>query len=255
MMNSNPNRFGQLNDPYGRHLIAAVEVLMGLQRAKKLLPPYFDEAQIQSGSTLDMLHQLSELRLSLEDEAKLRSSLSQPKPPPKPLPTSGQYISVQLGQLLEVFNEHRAVIRQALTRNTPSAQREQLRQDLHKALHTKDPLRWQSETLRGYAVGLIFPTPSNGRRSKKRPPYTDDGMPRKLAILLQNLASQLQKVRTFETGQWKDWLIAQLQVSHKEASNITTIVRLTLPRRGGRRLPVQPSAEVQQPSQPPTAPH
>lgn len=201
-----------------------------------------------------VLFKMSELRVSPEDEAKLRPSLPPPKPTPKPLPTSGQHISMQLGQLLEVFNEHRDDIQQVLARNTPSTQRELLSKKLHAALQAKDPHRWKSATLRGYAVGLIFPAPSDERRSKKHAPYTDDGMPRKLATLLENLASQLQEVRTFETGQWKDWLIAQLNVSEKEASNITTIVRLTLPRRGGRRLPVQPSAEVQQPSQPPTAP-
>lgn len=202
---------------------------------------FFEDIQCSPGALI----KLSELRVSPEDEAKLRQSLTQPKPTPKHLPTSGQHISVQLGQLLEVFNEHRDDIRQALTKNTPSAQREQLSRDLHNALQTKDPARWQGETLRGYAVGLIFPTPSDRRRSKKPALYTGDGIPKKLATLLENLANQLQEVMTFETGQWKDWLIVQLGMSEKEASNVTTIVRLTLPPRGGNRLPVQSSPKVQ----------
>ena len=245
-MNSNPNRFWQSNDRYSQEVIAAAATLMESQLAEF---PFF--VVVLPPEQYSMLHPGK----SPEDEAKLRPSLTPPKPPPKSLPTSGQHISVQLGQLLEVFNEHRDDIQQVLTRNTPSTKREQLSKKLHAALYTKDPLRWPSETLRGYAVRLIFPTPSDGRRSKKPALYAGDGVPKKLATLLENLANQLQEVMTFETGQWKDWLIEQLRVSEKEASNITTIVRLTRPRRGGRRLPVQPSAEVQQPSQPPTAPH
>jgi len=100
--------------------------------------------------------------------------------------------------------------------------------------------------LRDVAIKLIYP-PQDGQRTKKRKAYKD-GRPVVLDQLVKQLQEDISHVRQFKTSSdYENWLV-KLQIKESptasklgqlitetDAKSISTIIRLTPSRRGGRR--------------------
>lgn len=195
-----------------------------------------------------ILVRLGNLRLQPADEARLRDLLSQPQAPtkaPTQMPVTGDHISPQLGQLLQVFNELQIWIEERRQENPP-LHSDEVKTWLHTQLEAKNSTDWKSSKLRGVAIKLIYP-PQDGQRTKKRKAYKD-GLPVVLDHLVKQLQEDLSHVRQFKTSSdYESWLV-KLQIKESpvagklgqlitetDAKSISTIIRLTPSQRGGRR--------------------
>ncbi|WP_423936073.1 hypothetical protein [Comamonas sp. 23] len=194
-----------------------------------------------------ILVRLGNLRLQPADEARLRHLLSQPAPKnaPAQMPITGDHISPQLGQLLQVFNELQILIEERRQENSP-LHSDEVKTWLHTQLEAKNSTDWKSSKLRDVAIKLIYP-PQDGQRTKKRKAYKD-GLPVVLDHLVKQLQEDLSHVRQFRTSSnYESWLV-KLQIkgspvagktgqliTETDAKSISTIIRLTPSRRGGRR--------------------
>ncbi|UBB15733.1 hypothetical protein [Comamonas odontotermitis] len=195
-----------------------------------------------------ILVRLGNLRLQPADEARLRDLLSQPQAPtkaPTQMPVTGDHISPQLGQLLQVFNELQIWIEERQQENPP-LHSDEVKTWLHQQLKSKNSTDWKSPKLRDIAIKLIYP-PQDGQRTKKRKAYKD-GLPVVLDHLVKQLQEDLSHVRQFKTSSdYESWLV-KLQIKESpvagklgqlitetDAKSISTIIRLTPSQRGGRR--------------------
>lgn len=195
-----------------------------------------------------ILIRLGNLRLHPADEARLRDLLSQPEAPtkaPTQMPVAGEHISPQLGQLLQVFNELQIWI-EAIRQENPPLRSDEVKTWLHQQLEAKNSTDWKSSKLRDIAIKLICP-PQDSQRTKKRKAYKD-GLPVVLDQLVKQLQEDLSHVRQFKTSSdYENWLV-KLQIkgspatsklgqliTETDAKSISTIIRLTPSRRGGRR--------------------
>ncbi|MGF6213036.1 hypothetical protein [Comamonas sp. 4034] len=195
-----------------------------------------------------ILVRLGNLRLQPADEARLRDLLSQPEAPtkaPTQMPITGDHISPQLGQLLQVFNELQIWIEERRPENSP-LHSDEVKTWLHTQLEAKNSTDWKSPKLRDIAIKLIYP-PQDGQRTKKRKAYKD-GLPVVLDRLVKQLQEDLSHVRQFKTSSdYESWLV-KLQIkgspvagklgqliTETDAKSISTIIRLTPSLRGGRR--------------------
>lgn len=194
-----------------------------------------------------ILVRLGSLRLQPTDEVRLRDLLSQPEAPKAPtqMPVAGDHISPQLGQLLQVFNELQIWIEERRQENPP-LRSDDVKKWLHTQLEAKNSIDWKSLKLRDVAIKLIYP-PQDGQRTKKRKAYKD-GLPVVLDQLVKQLQEDLSHVRQFKTSSdYENWLV-KLQIkgsptasklgqliTETDAKSISTIIRLTPSRRGGRR--------------------
>jgi len=190
---------------------------------------------------------LGNLRLQPTDEVRLRNLLSQPEVPEAPtqMPATGDHISPQLSQLLQVFNELQIWIEE-IRKENPFLHSNEVKTWLHQQLEAKNSIDWKSPKLRDIAIKLIYP-PQDGQRTKKRNAYKH-GLPIVLVQLVKQLEEDLSHVRQFKTSSdYENWLI-KLQkkgstaadklgqlITETDAKSISTIIRLTPSRRGGRR--------------------
>ncbi|QIL80753.1 hypothetical protein G7047_13205 [Diaphorobacter sp. HDW4A] len=194
-----------------------------------------------------ILVRLGNLRLQPTDEIRLRDLLSQPEAPKAAtqMPVTGDHISPQLGQLLQVFNELQIWIEEIRQENPP-LRSDEVKMWLHTQLEAKNSIDWKSPKLRDIAIKLIYP-PQDSQRTKKRKAYKD-GLPVVLDQLVKQLQEDLSHVRQFKTSSdYENWLV-KLQIkgypaagklgqliTETDAKSISTIIRLTPSRRGGRR--------------------